>query len=111
MPLPRQPLAGAHATDVGFDPVKLGDPAQTLGRDFGTVAIEDLDQLAPRLGPAMGDGDRHTACPGGPCQAVVAGIAIHLQNAVKALQDTLGILARAVGGVGEDHAGWICPAP
>lgn len=43
----RQSLAVAHATGLSLDPVKLGDPAQALGRDLGAVALEDLLQLAP----------------------------------------------------------------
>ncbi len=60
----RQSLAGAHATDLSLDPVKLSDPAQALGRDLGAVALEDLLQLAPCMRPAMGDDDRRAACPG-----------------------------------------------
>ena len=107
----RQALAGAHAADLGLDPVKLGDPAQPLGCDLGAVAINDFLQLAPGMRPAMGDGDRRAACPGWARQAVVAGIAIQLQDAVKALQNALCILAPTVRRIGEDHTRRISPAP
>ena len=56
-----QSLSGADAADVRFDFVELGDAAQALGGDLGTVAIEDLSQFAPCMRPAVGDGDWITA--------------------------------------------------
>lgn len=46
----RQTLARAQAPDLGLDAVELSDPAQAPGGDFRAVAVEDLLQLAPRLG-------------------------------------------------------------
>lgn len=44
--------------------------------------------------PAMGNGDQRAACSGRVRQAVVAGIAIELQDAVESLRDALGIFIR-----------------
>ena len=46
----------------------------------------------------MGDGNRRATCPGGARQAVVAGVAIELQDAVEASEEGFGILARAAQG-------------
>ena len=107
----RASRAGAHAADLSLDPVKLGYPAQALGRNLGAVAIKDLLQFSPDMRPAISDGDRCAACPGRTRQTVVAGIAIQLQGAVKAMEDALCVFARAVGRIGEDHTGRIAPAP
>ena len=77
----REPLARRRAADVGFDLVELGDPAQPLGGDLRAVAVEDLLQLTPRMGPTMGDTDRTATFPRGARQPVVAGIAVQLQDA------------------------------
>jgi hypothetical protein len=103
-------LARAHAADFRLDPVKLGDPAQALGRNLGAVAIKDLFQLAPGRRLAMRDNDWRAASPERARQAVVVGVAIQLQDAVKALQDALCVLACIVRRTGKDHTGRIAPA-
>jgi hypothetical protein len=42
-----QALAGGCAADVLFNGVDFGDPAQALGSDLGSVAVEDFLKLAP----------------------------------------------------------------
>ena len=67
-----QALAGPHVSDLGIDAVEIGDPAQALGGDFGSVAVEDLLQLAPCVCPAVRNRERHAALGGGTRQSVVA---------------------------------------
>src|SRR6056297_3002566 len=76
-----------------------------------SVTVEHLLQLAPRMGPAMGDADRVAALAGRACQPVVAGITVELQDPVEAVQERLGVLSAAIGGVEVDHAGRIGTAP
>ena len=64
---------GRGAADVGLDGVQLGDSAQPLGRDRGVVAVEDLTQLAPRVRPAKGEGERLVRPGGEPVVPAIGG--------------------------------------
>lgn len=102
---------GGLPPDLGLNAVELSDPAQAVSRDFRTVAVEDLLQLAPRMRPAVGHRDRRAALAGGARQSIVTGISIQLQDAVEALQDLLGMGASTAWAIGEDHAGRVIAAP
>jgi len=107
----RETLAGRYPADFGFNGVDLSYTAQAFSRDFGSIAIEHLLQLATCVRPAIRHADWFAALAGGVRQAVVALIAIDLQSAIKTLQDLFCVLTGAVGGIGEDHAGRIGTAP
>ena len=61
--------------------------------------------------PAMGHTDRVTALAGGFGQAVVARIAVDLQDPVEASEEGLAMFAGSTGGIRVDHAGWVLPSP
>lgn len=107
----REALTGGDAADIGLDNVEFGDAAQAFGGDIGAVAVEDLLQLAPCMRPAMRHPNGGAALARGFGQAVVAGIAIDLQDAVEARQEGFGILSRATWGVEVDHARRVLTAP
>lgn len=94
-----------------FDGIDFGDPAQALGGNLRTIAVENLLQLAPCVRPAMGHPNGIAALARGFGQPVVARIAINLQDTVEAGQEGFGILARAAGSIEVDHSGRIVSAP
>ena len=59
----------------------------------------------------MGHLNGRTTLARGLGQAIVAGVTVDLQDAIKAGQEGFGILAPAAGGVKVDHAGRILAAP
>ena len=96
--------------DIGLDGIESSDKAQALFGDWGRTGAGDLDQFAPSVGPAIGKLDVRTN-PVGSYQAVVACIAIDLENAAVALQNPLGMLPTAARRIGEGHAWWSGAAP
>ena len=110
-PAGRQALSGGSATNVLFDGVDFGDPAQALGGDLGTVAIEDLLALAARMRPAMRDNDRLATLAGRFGQPVVARISVELQCSVEPGQERLGVFTVAPGGVEVYHPRRVIAAP
>ena len=100
-----EPLFGAEDSDLGFDGIELADEPHTLFRNRGSAGAGDLDQLATGMGPATGELDTRSDAAGGN-QSVIAGIAIHLQDAAKALQYPFGMKATSAGGMGEGNAWW-----
>ena len=75
------------------------------------VAVEHLFWLAPGVGPALRHSDRLASLTGGTCQAIIPLIAIQLQDAIKAAQEGLCVLALAVGRVEEHDPRRIIAAP
>ncbi len=107
----REPLPRRRASDICLDPVELGDPAQALGGDLGAVAVEHFLQFPPCVRPAMCHADRTAALAGRARQAVVALVAVELQDPVEATQEFLRVLSAAVGRIEEDHARRIVSTP
>ena len=68
------------------------------GGDLGAVAIEDFLELAARVRPAMRENDRISAPAIRARHAVVALVAIELQDAVEPLEELLGDFAAAIRG-------------
>ena len=92
----REPLPGRRSADIGLDPVEVGDPAQAFGGDLGAVSIEHLLQFPPCVRPAMGHADRIATLAGRARQAVVALVAVKLQDPVEATKDFLRVFSAAV---------------
>ena len=91
------------APDPGFGLVKLGNTFQPVLGDRSGAVAGDLKEFAPGMGPAIGKPDGR-ASPVGLDQAVVTGIAVHLQDAGEAMQNVIGILPAAPRRLGEGHA-------
>ena len=81
-------LLGRGAAYLGLDGVELGDAPQSLGGDRGVVAVEDLAQLSPGVRPAQSQGKGRL---GSGRQAMVASVAIDLQDTGEAAQESLGM--------------------
>lgn len=96
-------------SDAGFDLVDLGDAAQTFGCNHGAVLLMNTMQLAPGMRPAIGKLEGLSTHALGFGQCTIAGIAINLQEAVKASQNVHRMAAMAPGGRGEDDGGRIDP--
>ena len=80
--------SGVASADIGLDGIEVADEGQAfLGNRRGSGA-GDLDQLAARMGPAIGELDARTD-PVRCDQAVVSGIAVDLQNGKRRLNPTL----------------------
>ena len=67
------------APDPGFDLVNLGNTFQPVLGDRSGAVAGDFKEFAPGMGPAIGKPDGG-ASPVGLDQAVVTGIAVHLEN-------------------------------
>ena len=89
-------LFRAEASDIGFDGVELADEPHTLFCNRGSAGACGLNQLATGMCPAIGELSTR-ADVARRDQPIVAGIAIHLQNAAKALQDPFGMKAPRPG--------------
>lgn len=71
----------------------------------------DIMQLAPGMRPAIGKLEGLSTHALGFGQCIIAGIAINLQDAVKASQNVHRMAAMAPGGIGEDDGGRIGTTP
>ena len=101
----------AAATDLGLDCVERGDAPERLFGHVRTGLRRGVDQLAPRGGPALREHERSAALAVVPGEALVAGVAVHLQNAVEASQRPFGVRTGPAWGVGEHDAGRVAAAP
>jgi len=59
----------------------------------------------------MGHADEPAALAGGPCQPIVAGISVELEDPVEAAQERFSILATPIGRIEEDNPRWVGAAP
>src|SRR5690554_8117688 len=91
-----------HTADIGLDGVEFADKPQTLFRNRGGAGGRYVDQLATSMGPAIGELDTRADATGRN-QPVISGIAIHLQDAAKALQASFGRQPTPPGGTGDGH--------
>lgn len=108
----REALVRRHPADFGFNGIEPCDPAQALSRDLGSIAVEHFRQLAPGMRPAMRDTDQAAALAGGARQAIVALIAVELQDPVEAVQDPLSVQPTSVRSIEEDpRRVYAIPAP
>lgn len=77
--------------------MEFDDPAQALGRHLRAVASEGLAQLPAAVRPAMGEPHSVASLAPWRRQAIVAGVAVHLQDAVEAVEEALVMRAAAPG--------------
>src|SRR6476469_2690220 len=105
----RQALLGRLAVDLALDREQLVDPPYRLGRDRRLAERGQLEQLSPGMGPAGCLEDR-TWLASWLVEPVEPGIGVRLQDALKAGQVPLGMLAAAVGRVEARHRRRVGPA-
>lgn len=96
-----EPLFGRQAAQVLFDAIDRLDLGQAFLRDLGRAGLGDIMQFAAGVSPAIGQ--RHIL-PGTFEQAVIACIAINLQVAAEAFQNSVSMLAGSSWRIGERHA-------
>ena len=107
-------LLGAAAADLGLDGVERGDAPERLFGHGRARFRRGIDQLAPRVGPALREHERSAALAVVPGGALVAGVAFSglrgatgatvprtLQDRFEACQQPLGMRTGAARGVGE----------
>jgi len=93
------PHAGRQATDLGLDVVEQLDARERLGCDRCVAADIDLIELPPQVAPTIGERHRTArSCRRG--QLLVGRIAVHLQDAVEAIEQPRRVLAAAAGRIG-----------
>ncbi|MDB5659715.1 MAG: hypothetical protein JWS10_2330 [Cypionkella sp.] len=98
------------ATYVSLDGVEIADECYTLFGNWRRTGSGDLDQFMAGVGPAIGQlnaGAYPIRCD----QAVISGIAVHLQDATKALQYPFGMQPASTGCIGEGHGRRCFAAP
>jgi hypothetical protein len=102
-------FVGASATNVCFDRVKSGNPAQSLFRDRRLRGDLNVVKLPPRMRPAEGKFDRLTVT----CNADEASVAVGLQQTPEAFQVARRMRALAVLAVNVSGSGmaWSAPRP
>ena len=92
------PLLGRQPVDVALDGEQRIDAGDRLDGDRRLVEPRQVEELAPRMGPARRLDDR-PGLAASLVQPVVAGIGVGLHQPVPGRQVRLGMLAAAVGRV------------
>ena len=98
-------------TDAGLNLVDLCDAAQALGGDLGTILLINVVQLAPGMCPAVSQRQRRATHAPELGQGIIPGIAVDLQDAVKAPQNLHRMAATAPRRIGEDDRRGIAAIP
>src|SRR5450432_4066079 len=102
----RLALLGTSASDIFLNRVEPGNPFERFAGDRCRTRDGELIEPAPNMRPAECQAD--VTAVG---QLAVAGIAVDLKNALKALQMGDGPFGLAIGGVDVNDARWITAAP
>jgi hypothetical protein len=93
---------GVAAADLGFNGIEITDESHAFLGNGRRAGAGDLDQLAPRMGPAISQLDTGAGTVGND-QSVVSCMAIDLQDTAKALQYPFGMLPAPAGGICKRH--------
>ena len=96
-------LIGTCATHVLLDDVDLRNARHSLGGNRRIAALGDLEELAPQVAPAEGDGDPVRR------QLLAGGIAVALHDAAIVGEQLVEMLAASPRRVGIDNDGGSVP--
>ena len=94
---------------AALDPVEFCDPREDGVRHRRAGLRRRLDDLSPPVAPAERQRQGRAALALGPRQPAIAAVAIDLQDALEAVEETLGMLATAPRRIVEGDTRRIAP--
>jgi hypothetical protein len=110
VPAARQAELLREGRAVPFRSDRVRRPLHTILSNRSQAGACDFDQLAPSMGPAIGELDVRTGtirCD----QPIISGISVHLKDAREPLQYPLGMVTAATWSIGEGHPRRSASAP